>query len=80
MISDRWKLIRPLSAGFGRSTSLYDRSRDRGERNPVGDDAQVRRGWLEAALTRNLTERGVSVVTDVDPEVREQLEALGYMN
>ncbi|MCU0302868.1 MAG: sulfatase [Thermoanaerobaculales bacterium] len=74
-----FKLIRPLSAELGDADELYDRSTDRGETRDLADQRPVRSGWLAAELAAGLATRGESRPTEVADEVREQLEALGYL-
>jgi len=80
VIRDGWKLIRPLSAEFGPRVELYHRDSDQRETTDVSAVSPVRRGWLEAVLAESLTTRASGITTEVDPEIKEQLEALGYVN
>jgi arylsulfatase A-like enzyme len=80
ILRDGWKLIRPLSAEFGERIELYRRDGDSRETIEIAADRPVRRGWLEAQLAVALRTRGASQATEVAPEIREQLEALGYMH
>lgn len=77
---DGWKLIEPLSTDFGSSAELYRHDLDPGETLDVLAESPVRAGWLGARLGADLRRRGESQTTHVAPEVREQLEALGYMH
>jgi hypothetical protein len=78
-LRDGFKLIRPLSADLGDADELYDRSTDRAETRDLAAELEVRRGWLAAELAAALATRGESRPTEVADEVREQLEALGYL-
>ena len=80
VIQSDWKLIEPLSADFGRSSKLYRRDRDGHEERNLFDESPVRAGWLGARLGVALRHRGESRAIEVSPEVKEQLEALGYMH
>jgi arylsulfatase A-like enzyme len=80
VLRNGWKLIQPLSADFGSGIELYRHDSDPTETLELSADRPVRRGWLESTLTKSLKNKGSSVTTEVDPEVKEQLEALGYMN
>ncbi len=79
-LRDGWKLIEPLSADFGSTTELYRHDEDRVEANDLVVPSPVRTGWLLAQLQVALRGQGVSLTTEVDPETRAQLEALGYMH
>jgi len=79
VIKDGWKLIDPLSAEFGEGRELYRHDVDPAETRDLAVDSPVRSGWLASQLAVALRTRGSSVATDVDPEIRKQLEALGYM-
>jgi len=77
---DGWKLIEPLSSDFGSTIELYRHSEDRVEAHDLAVQSPVRSGWLLAQLQVALRGRGASLTTEVDPETRAQLEALGYMH
>jgi arylsulfatase A-like enzyme len=79
-LRDGWKLIQPLSADFGSEIELYRHVEDRIEANDLAVPSAVRSGWLLAQLTVALRAEGASSATEVDPETRAQLEALGYMH
>jgi arylsulfatase A-like enzyme len=79
-IRDGWKLIEPLSADFGSEIELYRHDEDRTEVRDLAVPSPVRSGWLLAQLRVALKGAGVSLTTEVDPETRAQLEALGYMH
>lgn len=79
VIRDGWKLIDPLSAEFGEARELYRHDIDPTETHDLAVDSPVRSGWLASQLGAALRIRGSSVTTEVDPEIRKQLEALGYM-
>jgi len=80
VLRNGWKLIQPLSADFGSGIELYRHDSDPTETRELSADRPVRRGWLEFTLAKSLKNRGSSVTIEVDPEIKEQLEALGYMN
>ena len=79
-LRDGWKLIEPLSADFGSTIELYRHDNDRIEANDLAIASPVRSGWLLAQLQIALRGQGASLTTEVDPETRAQLEALGYMH
>ena len=79
-LRDGWKLIEPLSADFGSTIELYRHDEDRIEANDLAITSPVRSGWLLAQLQIALRGQGASLTTEVDPETRAQLEALGYMH
>jgi arylsulfatase A-like enzyme len=79
-LRDGWKLIEPLSADFGSEIELYRHTDDAGEENNLAAASPVRAGWLLAQLSVALRGEGASQATEVDPETRAQLEALGYMH
>ena len=78
-----WKLIEPLNLGFGRAPELYHLGRDPGERENVAGSHPVRTGYLRSLVRRHLLEtRGRDGGGDalvLDPELRKDLEALGYL-
>jgi len=80
VIRGGWKLITPLSVEFGPRPELYRHDSDPTESSELSAVSPVRHGWLEATLAGSLTTRASSVTTEVDPEIKEQLEALGYLN
>jgi arylsulfatase len=80
MVFDGWKLIRPLSAEFGAGPELFHHELDRPEARDRAGELPVRLGWLNGRLSESLTFQRESVQTEIDPEIREQLEALGYMH
>lgn len=79
VIRDGWKLIEPLSAEFGERRELYRHDIDPTETRELAADSPIRSGWLGSQLGAALRTKGSSVTTEVDSEVRKQLEALGYM-
>ncbi len=84
--TDRWKLIyRPEKEGVSEELRLYDLRRDPGERfdligveTAVADSLSERlASWMEAVGSSG---RGVDDGTEeLDPSLREQLKALGYI-
>jgi len=79
-LRDGWKLIKPMSADFGSEIELFRHDKDRIESKGLAIQSPVRSGWLLAQLQIALKAEGVSLTTEVDPETRAQLEALGYMH
>lgn len=74
-----WRLIEQRYPGFDRS--LYDRRSDPNEQSAV--DRPVRSGYLAARIkTEELPRKGMLKAREgvMDPEVREQLRALGYIH
>jgi len=74
-----WKVIVPLTADFGRDVELYRRPDDPGETRNLAPEMPVRLGWLQGPLEAALRVKGISERIRVDPETREQLQALGYL-
>lgn len=78
-----WKLIEPLTVRFGRRPELYHLGRDPEERENLARSLPVRTGYLRSLVRRHLLETkggaGAGERMELDAEVREDLEALGYL-
>jgi arylsulfatase A-like enzyme len=79
VLSDQWKLIRPLSEDFGFGAQLFDRAGDPHERRNLAADLPVRTGFLDTLLRRNLARLRPPMEVDIDAHTRSELEALGYI-
>lgn len=76
-----WRLIEQSSPSFDRS--LYDRSADRGEKTNLSGSRSVRSGYFAARIkAEELPRKGDLKAREgvMDPEVRRQLRALGYLH
>ncbi|MFW6206747.1 MAG: sulfatase, partial [Gemmatimonadota bacterium] len=77
-----WKLIVPSTGALGRSPELYHLGRDPAERHDLAAERPVRAGYLETLVRRHLLGAGGSApaeALEASPELREGLEALGYL-
>ena len=82
MIRGPWKLIEPLSSGFGRSRELYQRFQDPDEQLDLAAEYPVLAGYLATLIRQQLLELDqIPEVESVefDEETRQQLKALGYL-
>jgi arylsulfatase A-like enzyme len=82
VIRGQWKLIEPLSTGFGRSRELYQRLHDPDERLDLAAEYPVLAGYLATLIRQQLLE--LEQLPEVeslefDEETRQQLKALGYL-
>lgn len=84
----RWRATVPLSAAYGRWTTLFDRSRDPAELDDLAQSATeparlpIRTGYLESLIRRHLldtAERPLAEAATLDDDTRKGLEALGYL-
>jgi len=84
----RWRATVPLSADYGRWTTLFDRSRDPAELDDLAESAggpgrlPVRAGYLETLVRRHLLAAGKGSLAEaatLDDETKKGLEALGYL-
>lgn len=76
-----WRLIERRSPGFDRS--LYDRRSDPQEKSDRAADRPVRSGYLATRIkAEELPREGMLKAREgvIDPELREQLRALGYIH
>ncbi|MEM9291432.1 MAG: sulfatase [Acidobacteriota bacterium] len=87
-IDGQWKLIRPLSRASGRRSGgrsqLFARDQSPAEAEDLAPCRPVLAGWLESRLRWLDSERRAPPVESagpesLDPELRQQLEALGYL-
>ena len=76
----RWRLVEPLSRGFGGRRALHDlRADPREERDALAAHPVVG-GWLLAGLRAELLRgRGRDEKAELDAEARAALAALGYL-
>jgi hypothetical protein len=80
------KLIRnlvPRLNRFAAEERLYSLDRDPGERRPIRDVADARRGFLRAQLRLWRLRSGPGLEGGdavIDEQLREELRALGYLN
>ena len=79
VLSDQWKLIRPMSEDFGFGAQLFDRANDPHERRNRAADLPVRTGYLDTLLRRNLARLRPPIEVEIDAHTRSELEALGYI-
>jgi len=82
VIRGQWKLIEPLSAGFGRSREFYHRFQDPEEQQDLASEYPVLAGHLATLIRQQLLEleQLPEVETmEFDDETRQQLKALGYL-
>ncbi len=81
LIRGRYKLIVPLSPGFAAGRMLFDLQNDPEERHDLSRERPILTGWLAQLLREYLaTQTAVEAEeVELEPETREQLEALGYL-
>jgi arylsulfatase A-like enzyme len=82
VIRGQWKLIEPLSPGFGRNRELYQRFQDPDELLDLADQYPVLAGYLATLIRQQLLDLELlpEVETmEFDDETKQQLEALGYL-
>ncbi len=76
-----WKLILPRGAAV-EAPRVFDLAADPGEQRPLADADPVVRGYLLARLRRVEHQRGqalTAAIADMDPELVQELKALGYL-
>lgn len=83
VVLGEWKLVEPLTVRFGRGPELFHLRRDPEERENLAESRPVRTGYLQTLVRRHRleTEEGAEAGErmELDPEIREGLEALGYL-
>jgi arylsulfatase A-like enzyme len=77
----RWRFVRELDEPKGTEPSLdvYDRLADRGEHRSLAASDPVLASYGRTQLARLLAERVDGPTTAIAPDVRQRLEALGYI-
>ena len=81
LVRGRYKLIEPLSADFASERLLFDLQSDPEETHNLSSERPILAGRLARLLKEFLAAQATVQAEEVelDPETREQLEALGYL-
>ncbi len=77
VVEGDWKLILPLDRGGG--AELFDLSADPHESRSLAAEEEIRTGYLRSLLRMEMATLRRSDSVEIGDEVREQLEALGYL-
>ncbi|MCP4657627.1 MAG: sulfatase-like hydrolase/transferase, partial [bacterium] len=79
LVEGRWKLL--CGNHLGVACNLYDLADDPGERIDLAARRPVAAGYLQSRMRgfRNPDDRLQAAEAQLDPELRERLEALGYV-